>query len=65
MLAKRVLAVSSSARSGKERQYDEQGGKLPIPVLDKATVSVDGQTVRAEGPKGKLENLSTTPSRLN
>jgi large subunit ribosomal protein L6 len=30
-------------------------GKLPVPVLDKATVSVDGQTVRAEGPKGKLE----------
>jgi large subunit ribosomal protein L6 len=30
-------------------------GKLPIPVLDKATVAVDGQTVRAEGPKGKLE----------
>lgn len=30
-------------------------GKLPIPVLDKATVAIDGQTVRAEGPKGKLE----------
>lgn len=30
-------------------------GKLPIPVLDKANVTVDGQTVRAEGPKGKLE----------
>ena len=30
-------------------------GKLPIPVLDKATVTIDGQTVRAEGPKGKLE----------
>ncbi|MGJ8638680.1 MAG: 50S ribosomal protein L6 [Opitutaceae bacterium] len=30
-------------------------GKLPVPVLDKATVSVDGQTVRVEGPKGKLE----------
>lgn len=30
-------------------------GKLPIPILDKATVTVDGQTVRAEGPKGKLE----------
>lgn len=30
-------------------------GKLPIPVLDKATVAVDGQTVRVEGPKGKLE----------
>lgn len=30
-------------------------GKLPIPVLDKANVTIDGQTVRAEGPKGKLE----------
>jgi large subunit ribosomal protein L6 len=30
-------------------------GKLPIPVLDKATVAIDGQTIRAEGPKGKIE----------
>lgn len=30
-------------------------GKLPIPVLDKANVTVDGQTVRCDGPKGKLE----------
>lgn len=30
-------------------------GKLPVPILDKANVTVDGQTVRAEGPKGKLE----------
>jgi large subunit ribosomal protein L6 len=30
-------------------------GKLPIPVLDKANVTIDGQTVRADGPKGKLE----------
>ncbi|HKK19140.1 MAG TPA: 50S ribosomal protein L6 [Opitutales bacterium] len=30
-------------------------GKLPVPVLDKATVTIDGQTVRVEGPKGKLE----------
>ena len=30
-------------------------GKLPVPILDKANVSVDGQTVRVEGPKGKLE----------
>lgn len=29
-------------------------GKLPVPILDKATVTVDGNTVRAEGPKGKL-----------
>lgn len=30
-------------------------GKLPISVLDKANVTVDGQTVRCDGPKGKLE----------
>jgi large subunit ribosomal protein L6 len=30
-------------------------GKLPVPILDKAKVSVDGQTVHVEGPKGKLE----------
>ncbi len=30
-------------------------GKLPISVPEKAKVSVDGQTVRVEGPKGKLE----------
>lgn len=30
-------------------------GKLPIPVLDKVTVAIDGQTIRVEGPKGKLE----------
>ena len=30
-------------------------GKLPIPVLDKANVVIDGQIVRVDGPKGKLE----------
>lgn len=30
-------------------------GKLPVPVLDKAKVTVDGTTVSVEGPKGKLE----------
>lgn len=30
-------------------------GKLPIPIIDKAKVVVEGQTVRVEGPKGKLE----------
>jgi large subunit ribosomal protein L6 len=30
-------------------------GKLPIPILDKANVAIDGQTVRVDGPKGKLE----------
>ncbi|WP_269524741.1 50S ribosomal protein L6 [Coraliomargarita parva] len=30
-------------------------GKLPIPILDKAKVAIDGQTVVVEGPKGKLE----------
>ncbi|MGZ0656555.1 50S ribosomal protein L6 [Coraliomargarita sp. W4R53] len=30
-------------------------GKLPIPVLDKANVTISGQTFSVEGPKGKLE----------
>ena len=30
-------------------------GKLPIPILDKATVSIDGQSVSVKGPKGELE----------
>lgn len=30
-------------------------GKLPVTVPEKADVSVDGNTVRVEGPKGKLE----------
>lgn len=30
-------------------------GKHPVPILDKAKVSVEGQTVSVEGPKGKLE----------
>lgn len=30
-------------------------GKLPVPILDKVSVSVNGQTVLVEGPKGKLE----------
>ena len=30
-------------------------GKIPVPVLDKATVTIDGNTVCLEGPKGKLE----------
>lgn len=30
-------------------------GKLPVPVLDKANVVIDGQIVRVDGPKGKLE----------
>ncbi|MCU0709190.1 MAG: 50S ribosomal protein L6 [Pirellula sp.] len=29
-------------------------GKKPIPVLDGVKVSIDGQTVQVEGPKGKL-----------
>jgi len=29
-------------------------GKLPVPILDKVKVSVSGQTVNVEGPKGKL-----------
>lgn len=30
-------------------------GKLPVPVLDKAKVTINGNTVNVEGPKGKLE----------
>jgi len=30
-------------------------GKLPVPVLDKVKVAIDGSTVSVEGPKGKLE----------
>lgn len=30
-------------------------GKLPVPVLEKAKVSINGNTVNVEGPKGKLE----------
>lgn len=30
-------------------------GKLPIPVLDKASVTINRHTVRVEGPKGTLE----------
>ena len=39
-------------------------GKLPIPVLDKATVTVDGQTVRVEGPKGKLEKTFDSATNI-
>ncbi len=38
-------------------------GKLPIPIVDKSTVIVEGQTVRVEGPKGKLEK--TFDSSIN
>ncbi|AMV34472.1 50S ribosomal protein L6 [Pirellula sp. SH-Sr6A] len=42
-------------------------GKSPIAVLDGVKVSVDGQTVNVEGPKGKLsfthqENISVSVS---
>lgn len=30
-------------------------GKLPVPVPEKVTVAVNGQTVSVEGPKGKIE----------
>jgi len=29
-------------------------GLKPIPAVDKVTVTVDGNTVNVEGPKGKL-----------
>ncbi len=40
-------------------------GKLPIPILDKAKVAVDGQTVRTEGPKGKLEKTFDSSVKIN
>ena len=30
-------------------------GKLPIPIPEKAKVSIEGQTVSVEGPKGSLK----------
>ena len=30
-------------------------GKLPIPIPEKAKVSIDGQTISVEGPKGSLK----------
>ena len=30
-------------------------GKLPVPIPEKAKVSIDGQTVSVEGPKGSLK----------
>jgi large subunit ribosomal protein L6 len=38
-------------------------GKRPIPIPDGVTVAVDGQTVRAAGPKGKL--LQSVPSGVS
>jgi large subunit ribosomal protein L6 len=29
-------------------------GKIPVPIPDKVKVAVDGNTVRVEGPKGKM-----------
>ena len=56
MPARQVSAANSSAKSGNKKDTTmSRIGKLPVPVLDKATVNVDGQTVRVEGPKGKLE----------
>ena len=39
-------------------------GKLPIPVLDKASVSIEGQTVRVEGPNGKLEKTFDRSTKI-
>ena len=51
-----VLAVKYSAKFGNpETTIMSRIGKLPIPVLDKASVTIDGHTIRVEGPKGKLE----------
>ncbi|MEN8661927.1 MAG: 50S ribosomal protein L6 [Lentimonas sp.] len=39
-------------------------GKLPIPVLDKANVSINGQTVSVDGPKGKLEKTFDNSTKI-
>ena len=39
-------------------------GKLPIPILDKANVVIDGQIVRVDGPKGKLEKTFDNSVRI-
>ena len=39
-------------------------GKLPIPIPDKANVVVDGQIVRVDGPKGKLEKTFDNSVRI-
>ncbi len=39
-------------------------GKLPVPILDKTTVAIDGCTVRVEGPKGKLEQTFDRSVRI-
>lgn len=39
-------------------------GKLPVPVLDQANVVIDGQTVRVDGPKGKLEKAFDTSVKI-
>ncbi|GHC08892.1 50S ribosomal protein L6 [Cerasicoccus arenae] len=32
-------------------------GKLPVPIADKVKVTVNGQTVNVDGPKGKLSKV--------
>jgi len=39
-------------------------GKLPIPIPDKANVVIDGQIVRVDGPKGKLEKTFDNSVRI-
>jgi large subunit ribosomal protein L6 len=39
-------------------------GKLPIPILDKANVVIDGQIVRVDGPRGKLEKTFDTSVKI-
>ena len=36
-------------------------GKLPIPILDKATVTIDGQSVSYKVLRSNLKSHSTTP----
>jgi large subunit ribosomal protein L6 len=54
-----VWAVKSSARFGEEAMSDSKIvasriGKLPVPMVDKVSVEIDGKHVKVKGPKGEL-----------
>jgi large subunit ribosomal protein L6 len=39
-------------------------GKLPVTIPDKVKVDVDDQTIRVEGPKGKIEQTFDAPVQI-
>jgi large subunit ribosomal protein L6 len=45
----------ANASGGQEEEAMSRIGKKPIPIPDKVKVAVSGNTVKVEGPKGKLE----------